>query len=80
MKVGLFMKEIIKEILKFIVTYFNINVLVLCLVSSFFLINIDSKEYKRDGFKQENKFSITTAFVYIIGGFVIYISSLFIRI
>jgi hypothetical protein len=70
----------VKEILKFIVTYFNINVLALCIVSSFFLIYIDGREYKKDGFKKEYKFSTTTAFVYIIGGLVIYISSLFIRI
>lgn len=67
-------------ILKFIVTYFNINVLVLCFISSFFLIYIDGKEYKRDRFMKEYKFSVRSAFFYTIGGFVIYISSLFIKI
>jgi hypothetical protein len=70
----------VNVIMKFISSYFNVNVLVLCLISSFFLIYIDGKEYKKDGFKREYKFSIITAFFYIIGGFVIYISSLFIRI
>lgn len=61
-----------KTILIFIQNYFNINVLALFMVSSFFLIYMDCKEYKSKGLKKEYKFSMSMGIFYIAIGFIIY--------
>jgi hypothetical protein len=67
-------------VLKFLQNYFNINVLILFLISSFFLLYIDCKEYKRDSLHREYKFAKYTAIVFIIVGFTIYEFAKFIRV
>lgn len=61
-----------KSVLIFVQNYFNINVLALFLISSFFLFNLDCKEYKAKNLKKEYKFSMVIAILYIVGGFIIY--------
>ena len=66
-------------IMKFITNYFNLTVLSLFLIASFFLILLDSKEYKKEGLKTEYTFSKRVGYVYIIGGFAMYILATYIK-
>lgn len=67
------------DLLKFLQNYFNVNVLVLFLISSFFLIYIDCKEYKEAGLTKEYKFSKYIGVGYIVIGFAVYGLVKFIR-
>lgn len=69
-----------EEILKFVQNYFNLNMLILFLLSSFFLIVIDCKEYKKDGLNKEYKFSLYMGIIYILLGFTMYGLSKFIKV
>ena len=66
-------------IMKFITNYFNLTVLSLFLIASFFLILLDSKEYKKEGLKTEYTFSKIVGYIYIIGGFAVYIVANYIK-
>ena len=66
-------------IVKFITNYFNLTVLSLFLISSFFLILLDCKEYKKEGLKREYTFSKIIGYIYIIGGFAMYIVATYIK-
>jgi hypothetical protein len=67
-------------ILRFLQNYFNLNVLMLFLISSLFLILGDSKIYKKNGLKKEYKFSFYTGIIYIVLGFAVYGFSKFIKL
>lgn len=60
-------------ILKYIADTFDLNVLSLFLISSVFLLLIDSKEYKKKGLKKEYKFARFFGFFFIGFGLVMYI-------
>lgn len=66
-------------ILKFIENYFDLNVLMLFMISSAFLILGDCKEYKKDNQMKEYKFSKFTGYFYIAFGITMYIVAGFIR-
>ncbi len=68
-----------KAILKFIADTFDLNVLVLFLISSMFLLLFDCKEYKKKGLKKEYKFVKFFGIFYIGFGVAMFIFARFIR-
>ena len=67
-------------IIKFIINYFNLTVLSLFLISSLFLIFLDSKEYKKEELKKEYTFSKVIGYIYIIGGLAAFIVANYIKV
>jgi hypothetical protein len=70
----------VSEILRFIAETFDLNVLALFLIASFFLLYFDSKEYKKNDLKKEYKFSRFFGFFFIGFGIVMYIIARNIRL
>lgn len=68
------------SILKFIADKFDLNVLSLFLISSFFLIFVDGKEYKEKNLIKEYKFSRFCGIFFIVFGFVMFIAAKMIHI
>jgi hypothetical protein len=66
------------KIITFLKEYFNINILVLFFVSSFFLLYFDSREFKKKSMQRDYKFSLYIGIAYIIGGLGIYLLTKFI--
>lgn len=69
---------ILDKIIIFLKQYFNMNMLLLFLISSFFLIYFDSKDFKKKNMENEYKFSLYVGIAYIVGGLGIYIFANFI--
>lgn len=67
-------------ILKFIASVFDINVLVLFIISSLLLLLLDCKEYKKGDLKTEYKFSRFFGFFFIGFGIVMFIFARLIRV
>lgn len=65
--------------MKFITNNFNLMVLCLFMISSLFLILLDSKEYKKEGLKTEYTFSKIIGYSYIVGGLAVYILANYIK-
>jgi hypothetical protein len=53
-------------VIKFLKEYFNINILVLFFISSWFLLYFDSKEFKKKNMQREYKFSLYIGIGYIV--------------
>jgi hypothetical protein len=66
-------------VLSFLVNTFDVNVMILFIISGLFLIFLDSKEYKKDGFKKEYKFARFFGIFYIVAGIILYTATRFIR-
>jgi hypothetical protein len=64
-----------ESILRFIADKFDLNVLILFLISSFFLIFIDGKEYKKKDLKREYKFSRNSGIFFVVFGFIMFIAA-----
>lgn len=60
-------------ILKFISDIFDLNVLILFLISSMFLLLLDTREYKKGGFKREYKTAKFFGYFYIAAGIIFYV-------
>lgn len=69
-----------KAVLKYIANTFDLNVLMLFLISSLFLLIMDAGEYKKKGFKKEYKFARFFGFFYIGFGFVMFVFAKLIKI
>ena len=69
-----------EAILKFISSKFDLNVLVLFIISSLFLLLLDCKEYKKKNLKKEYKFSKFFGIFYIGLGIVMFIFARYIRL
>jgi hypothetical protein len=69
-----------EAILKFISSKFDLNVLVLFIISSLFLLLLDCKEYKKNNLKKEYKFSKFFGIFYIGLGLVMFIFARYIRL
>lgn len=69
-----------KIVLKYIVNTFDLNVLMLFLIASLFLLLMDAKEYKKKGLKKEYKFARFFGFFYIGFGFAMFIFAKLIQI
>lgn len=66
-------------VLEFIHGTFDLNVLVLFLISALMLIFVDAKAYKKDGLKKEYRFARFFGFLYLILGFVLYFAAKLIK-
>lgn len=68
-----------RGLLVFIVDTFDLNVLILFLISSIFLV-FDTKDYKKRGLVKEYRFSRFFGYFYIIIGMILYVMSKYIRL
>lgn len=69
-----------ESVFRFLHNYFNFKVLLLFLISSYFLLHLDCKYYKSKGLSKERKFSMYVGLIYIAAGLLLYGLSRFIRI
>jgi hypothetical protein len=72
--------DFIEALLLFIDRTFNINVLVLFLLASIFLIFIDAPNYKKTNYVRESRFCKAAGYIYIILGFGLFIAARLIRV
>lgn len=68
-----------KAVLVFIGKTFNFNVLGLFIISSIFLLFVDSTNYKKMNYVRESRFCKITGYVYLILGFGLFIAAKFIK-
>lgn len=69
-----------EAVLKFIAGKFNMNVLVLFIISGLLLLLLDCKQYKTEKLKKEYKFSKFFGIFYICFGIVMFIFAKLIRV
>jgi hypothetical protein len=69
-----------EAVLSFINRTFNINVLVLFLIASIFLLFIDAPNYKKTNYVRESRFCKAMGYIYIILGLGLYIAARLIRV
>lgn len=69
-----------KNVLKFIMETFDLNVLALFLISGIFLLYFDSNEYKKNNLMKEYRFSMFFGYLYIVIGIVMFVIARYIRL